>query len=51
MQIPSGGVFFFDSGIGGLNVLSACRKVLLNIPFYTSAIISTLRTATNRLWK
>jgi glutamate racemase len=34
MQIPSGGVFFFDSGIGGLNVLSACRKVLPNIPFY-----------------
>lgn len=34
MQIPSGGIFFFDSGIGGLTVLSACRKATPNIPFY-----------------
>lgn len=26
MQIPQGGVAFFDSGIGGLTVLSACQK-------------------------
>ena len=28
MQIPKGGVAFFDSGIGGLTVLSACEKQL-----------------------
>ncbi|MBQ2769251.1 MAG: aspartate/glutamate racemase family protein [Clostridia bacterium] len=34
MSIPKGGVGFFDSGIGGLTVLSACRKVLPKEVFY-----------------
>ena len=33
-QIPRGGIAFFDSGIGGLTVLSACRKYLPNEVFY-----------------
>jgi glutamate racemase len=33
MDIPKGGIAFFDSGIGGLTVLSACRKVT-HFPFY-----------------
>lgn len=34
MKIPKGGVGFFDSGIGGLTVLSECRKLLPDLPFY-----------------
>ncbi len=34
MSIPSGGVAFFDSGIGGLTVLSECIKILPNRLFY-----------------
>ena len=34
MQISKGGVFFFDSGIGGLTVLAECRKRLPYLPFY-----------------
>ncbi len=34
MKIPHGGVAFFDSGIGGLTVLAACRKQLPNEIFY-----------------
>ncbi|MBQ9714388.1 MAG: glutamate racemase [Clostridia bacterium] len=34
MKIPTGGVAFFDSGIGGLTVLNACRKLLPNEIFY-----------------
>ena len=34
MEILQGGVFFFDSGIGGLTVLAECRKRLPHIPFY-----------------
>ena len=34
MKIPKGGVGFFDSGIGGLTVLSECKKFLQEIPFY-----------------
>lgn len=34
MQIPKGGVAFFDSGIGGLTVLSACEKQLSDGLFY-----------------
>lgn len=34
MKIPKGGVGFFDSGIGGLTVLSECRKLLQGVPFY-----------------
>lgn len=34
MSIPKGGVGFFDSGIGGLTVLSACRKAVPNEIFY-----------------
>ncbi len=34
MQISKGGVFFFDSGIGGLTVLHECRLRLPYIPFY-----------------
>ena len=33
MDIPKGGIAFFDSGIGGLTVLSTCRK-RINSPFY-----------------
>ena len=29
-----GGIAFFDSGIGGLTVLSVCRKYLPNVTFY-----------------
>ena len=28
MEIPSGGIGFFDSGVGGLTVLSACLEKL-----------------------
>ena len=34
MYVPKGGVLFFDSGIGGLTVLSECRKRLPNATFY-----------------
>ena len=34
MQIRERGVAFFDSGIGGLTVMAACRKYLPNEPFY-----------------
>ncbi len=34
MGMPQGGVAFFDSGIGGLTVLSACRRLLPDTPFY-----------------
>lgn len=34
MQIPQGGVVFFDSGIGGLTVLAECKKRLPNEIFY-----------------
>lgn len=34
MRIPKGGIAFFDSGIGGLTVLNACKKVLPNEVFY-----------------
>ena len=34
MHIPSGGIAFFDSGIGGLTVLYECRNTFKNIPFY-----------------
>ena len=34
MRIPKGGVAFFDSGIGGLTVLNACKKYQGNLPFY-----------------
>lgn len=34
MHIPSGGIAFFDSGIGGLTVLNECRRVLQNYIFY-----------------
>ena len=34
MQIPKGGVAFFDSGIGGLTVFAECRKRLKNLTFY-----------------
>lgn len=34
MKIVKGGIAFFDSGIGGLTVLSACRKYLPNELFY-----------------
>ena len=34
MQIPTGGVAFFDSGIGGLTVLAAAKKILPNQIFY-----------------
>lgn len=34
MVFTQGGVAFFDSGIGGLTVLSACQKVLPNEKFY-----------------
>ena len=34
MKIPKGGIAFFDSGIGGLTVLDACRKRLPDALFY-----------------
>lgn len=34
MGIPKGGIAFFDSGIGGLTVLQACKKLLPNEAFY-----------------
>ena len=34
MQIPCGGVAFFDSGIGGLTVLAECRKQIPYGDFY-----------------
>ncbi len=34
MQIPKGGIAFFDSGIGGLTVLAECKKRLPNEIFY-----------------
>ncbi len=34
MSVPKGGIAFFDSGIGGLTVLSECRKVLPQELFY-----------------
>lgn len=34
MQIPQGGVAFFDSGIGGLTVLAKCKQRLPNEIFY-----------------
>ncbi len=34
MKIAKGGIAFFDSGIGGLTVLSACREYLPNELFY-----------------
>lgn len=34
MQIPTGGIAFFDSGIGGLTVLAECYKYLPNETFY-----------------
>ena len=34
MRIPKGGIAFFDSGIGGMTVLSACEKQINNEIFY-----------------
>ena len=34
MRIPKGGIGVFDSGIGGLTVLSECLKVCKNEVFY-----------------
>lgn len=34
MELPKGGIGFFDSGIGGLTVLSACLDRLGNVPVY-----------------
>ena len=34
MQIPCGGVAFFDSGIGGLTVMAECRKRIPTGDFY-----------------
>lgn len=34
MRIPKGGIGVFDSGIGGLTVLSECQKVCKNETFY-----------------
>lgn len=34
MNIPKNGVFFFDSGIGGLTVLAECKKQMPNETFY-----------------
>ncbi|MBO7298088.1 MAG: glutamate racemase [Clostridia bacterium] len=34
MQIPTGGIAFFDSGIGGLTVLATAKKLLPNQTFY-----------------
>lgn len=34
MRIPTGGVGFFDSGVGGLTVLHACLPFLKDVPIY-----------------
>lgn len=34
MDLPKGGIAFFDSGIGGMTVLAACRNVLKDERFY-----------------
>ena len=34
MNIPKGGVLFFDSGIGGLTVLAECKQRFPNATFY-----------------
>ena len=34
MRIPKGGIAFFDSGIGGMTVLSACMRYFKNEIFY-----------------
>ena len=34
MNVPKGGVLFFDSGIGGLTVLAECKKRLPYTTFY-----------------
>ena len=34
MDIPHGGIGFFDSGLGGLTVLFACRGVCGDLPVY-----------------
>ena len=34
MRIPQGGIGVFDSGIGGLTVLSECQKLCKNETFY-----------------
>jgi glutamate racemase len=34
MQIPQGGIAFFDSGIGGLTVMNACKKYFHSEIFY-----------------
>ena len=34
MKIPKGGVAFFDSGIGGLTVMAACRERIGKEIFY-----------------
>ena len=34
MDIPHGGIGFFDSGLGGLTVLFACRSVCGDLPVY-----------------
>ncbi len=34
MQLITGGIGFFDSGIGGLTVMHACRKQIPDLPFY-----------------
>jgi glutamate racemase len=34
MDIPKNGVFFFDSGIGGLTVLAECKKQMPSETFY-----------------
>ena len=34
MIIPRGGIAFFDSGIGGMTVLSSCMKLFKNEIFY-----------------
>ncbi len=34
MKIPGGGIGFFDSGLGGLSVLSACLPAIGRLPIY-----------------
>ncbi len=34
MRVPKGGIAFFDSGVGGLTVLSACERYLKNEILY-----------------
>ncbi len=34
MRVPRGGVAFFDSGIGGLTVMAACKKECPQVDFY-----------------